>query len=102
MEPVSAFLAAIRPFLDVGATGLLVVVMFMILTGRLVTRSTLEFYIDAYNKSQAALAQKDTVIADLADAGRVSARVLDSLPPAGGDPNVDETSTETRRRRRQG
>lgn len=101
VEPISDFLTAVKPFYDIGATGLLVLAVVMILTGRLVPRSVLTFYVDAYNKSQEAHAVKDQIIIDLAEAGSVSARALDAIPTGGGEPDA-ATTAETRRRRRQG
>jgi hypothetical protein len=102
MDPLTEMLSLLRPLADVTATTLLVVVVFMILSGRLVPRSTVNDWKAAYQKSQDANAVKDSIISEMAGAGLVTARALDALPsPGGGDSDVGET-TETRRRRRQG
>lgn len=103
MDPLSEFLALVGRLGDIGATGLLVVVVVMILTGRLVPRSVLQVWIDAYKTERASSVAKDATIDKFADAGRVTARALDAIPksPDGGDSDVEE-DTETRRRKRLG
>lgn len=101
MDLFAEFFSADR-LVDLGASGLLVIVVLMILFGKLVPKSVSDAWKDAYYKAQAANEAKDRVIAQFADAGTVTARALDALPtPGGGDADVAET-TETRRRRRQG
>lgn len=101
MDLWSEFLSGLR-VTEVGASGLLVITVLMILTGRLIPRSQAELWRTAYLKSEDASRQKDATIAKLVEANRVGVRVLDSLPTApGGDSDVEAT-TETRRRRRQG
>jgi hypothetical protein len=100
MDPFAEFFSSLR-IMDVGASGLVAVIVIMILTGRLVPRSVSDGWKNAYFKSQAAHEVKDRVIAQFADAGTVTARAMDALPtPGGGEPDVAET-TETRRRRTQ-
>jgi hypothetical protein len=101
MDPWTEFITGLR-VTEVGASGLLVIVVLMILTGRLVPKSVADGWRNAYLKSEEASRVKDETINELVGANRVSMRVLDALPPAkGGEPDVEET-TETRRRRRQG
>lgn len=101
MEPFAQFFSTLN-VLELGASGLVTVIVVMILTGRLVPKSVADAWKDAYYKSQAANAVKDQALVQYAEAGIVTARALDSLPqPQGGDSDVEET-TETRRRRRQG
>lgn len=84
--------------LDLGATGLLALTVLMILTGRLVPKSTSDAWKDAYQKEQAVTREQAKQISMLAASTSVTARVLDALPKAsGGDP--DETDTETVRRK---
>lgn len=87
---------------DIGATALLTIVVLMILTGRLRPKSAVDEWRDAYLKERAAGDVMRQQISELVSTGRVTARVLDSLPTAGGEPNVLEEATETPRRRRQG
>lgn len=102
MDPLSELLTSLRPLADIGATGLIVLVVVMILTGRLVPRSVVNDWKTAYFKSQEAHGVKDQIIGDMAEAGIVSARALDALPtPNGGEPHA-ATTAETVRRRRQG
>lgn len=101
MDPFSELLANLN-LLDLGASGLLVLVVLMILTGRLVPKSVADVWRTAHAKSEEASRQKDSIIAKLVEANTVGVRVLDSLPSAspGGEPDVEET-TQTRRRRRE-
>lgn len=86
MDPLSEFFGAVAQFSDIGATGLLVVVVVLILTGRLVPRSVSNDWRTAFLKSQEAHAVKDRIISDMAEAGIVSAKALDALPtPDGGE-----------------
>lgn len=102
MEQIPEFLNSLKPFYDIGSTGLLVIVIVMIFTGRLLPRSVVQFWIDAYNGQRDANTRLLETNRLLAQSSAVSARALDSLPPAdGGEPDV-ATTTETRRRRRQG
>ena len=101
MNPFAEFFSTLN-VLELGASGLVTVIVVMILTGRLVPKSVADAWKTAYFKSQDAHAAKDAVISQFAEAGIVTARALDSLPqPQGGESDVEET-TETRRRRRQG
>ncbi|MFJ4997099.1 hypothetical protein ACIP5T_03035 [Microbacterium sp. NPDC088619] len=100
MDVVSLFAnATIR---DIGATALLTIVVVMILLGRLRPKSAVDEWRDAYLKERAAGDVMRQQISALVSTGVVTARVLDSLPTAGGEPNDVEETTETRRRRRQG
>jgi hypothetical protein len=97
-DPWMAFLSSLN-IMDLGSTGLLAVCVLMILTGRLNPRSVAESWRDAYLKERAAGDVMRQQISDLVSTGHVTARVLDSLPTAGGDSNGVEETTETRRRR---
>lgn len=100
MDLVSLFSNA--TFRDIGATALLSIVVIMILTGHLNPRSVAASWRDAYLKERAAGDVMRQQISDLVATGHVTARVLDSLPTAGGDSDGVEETTDTRRRRRQG
>lgn len=102
MEPLTDFLALLKPLGEISATGLLVVVVVMILTGRLVPRSALNDWKNAYRESQEAHARKDQALSEMAEAATVSARALDSIPTNGGEPDDFSSTAEVRRRRRQG
>lgn len=99
MDPWSDFLAGLR-ITEIGASGLLVLTVLMILTGKLVPRSVADVWRQAYLKSEEASHVKDETIAELVRANSVGVRVLDSLPPAGGESDVVEETTGTRLRRR--
>lgn len=101
MDPWSSFVSSLS-VMDVGSTGLLAVTVLMILTGRLVPKSSVDAWRDAYLKERSAGDVMRQQISELVSTGRVTARVLDSLPTAGGEPDGVEETTETRRRRRQG
>lgn len=100
MDPWAQFVSELS-ITDVGASGLLALVILMILTGRLVPKGRVDEWRDAYTKERAAGDVMRQQISDLAAAGHVTARVLDALPQAGGEPDDLEATTETRRRRRQ-
>lgn len=94
MDVLSLF--ANSNFRDLGATALLALVVIMILTGRLNPRSVAEFWRTAYLTEKKAGEVKDAQIAKLIDAAHTSARALDALPKAGGEPDASDTA-ETRR-----
>lgn len=100
MDPWSAVFSELS-LTDVGASGLLALVVLMILTGRLVPKSRADEWRSAWEKERAAGDVMRQQISDLAAASHVTARVLDALPQPGGEPDDLETTTETRRRRRQ-
>lgn len=83
-------------FRDLGATALLGLVVVMILMGRLNPRSVAEFWKNAYLTEKKAGEIKDAQIAKLIDAAHTSARALDALPKAGGEPDASDTE-EVRR-----
>lgn len=101
MDPWSSFVAQLS-LTDLGASGILALVIIMILTGRLVPKARADEWRDAWSKEREAGDVMRQQISDLAAAGHVTARVLDALPQPGGDPDDVEDTTETRRRRRQG
>ena len=95
------FLSSLR-ISEIGASGLVVIGVLLIFTGRLVTKTQADAWRDAYFKEKEAGDVMRSQISELTSAAQVTARVLDSLPlVSGGDPDVEET-TQTRRRRRQG
>lgn len=101
MDPWSSFLSQLS-LTELGASGILVIVILMILTGKLVPKARVDEWRDAWSKEREAGDVMRQQISDLAAAGHVTARVLDALPQPGGEPDDLEATTETRRRRRQG
>lgn len=91
MDAWSQFVSSVS-IIDLGSTGLLAVTVLMILTGRLVPKSAVDAWRGAYEKEREASGEKDKQIALLAQSASVTARVLDALPMAGGDPNESDPS----------
>lgn len=99
MDPWSSFVSSLS-IMDLGSTGLLAVTVLMILTGRLVPKSSVDAWRDAYLKEQEAGREKEKQISLLAASTSVSARVLDALPlRAGGEPDVEVSEKDRRPRR---
>lgn len=99
MDPWSSFVSSLS-VMDLGSTGLLAVTVLMILTGRLVPKSALDAWRDAYLKEQEAGREKDKQITLLAGSASVSARVLDALPLTQGGETDAEVPSKDRRPRR--
>lgn len=81
---------------DVGAIGILVTVIFLILWGMLVPKSTLnsmlqvkdqqiDMYKTAYETSMDAVRIRDEQIGQLMDMARTTERVIESLPQAASE-----------------
>ena len=100
MDPWVEFVSNLK-VTEVGASGLVLLIVLLILRGALVPKSRVDEWRDAYLKERAAGDVMRQQISDLVATGHVTARVLDSLPTAGGDPDDVEATTQTRRLRRQ-
>lgn len=97
-DPWGSFLSSVS-VLDLGATGLLAITVLMILTGRLVPKSTSDAWKDAYHQEQKVTREQSKQISMLAASTSVTARVLDALPIAsGGEPD----GTDSKDFRREG
>lgn len=104
MDPWTEFLSGLR-ITELGASGLLVITVLLILMGRLVPGRERDAWRDAYFKEKEAGMVKNQQITDLTRAVEVSVRALDALPPSGGDSDAEEvvgTTSPPRRARRQG
>lgn len=97
MDLFAEFFSSLR-LIDLGASGLVVVIVMMILTGKLVPKAVADAWKDAYYTEKRAGEIKDGHIAELAKIAGVSVRALDALPRAGGgEPDSSDTAETTRR-----
>lgn len=100
MDPWGDFLSTLR-IDQLGAGGLVVLAVLMLFTGKLVPKSQMDAWRDAYLKEKDVGDELRAQVTDLTQAMQVTARVLDALPTSGGDSDV-ATTIETLRRKRQG
>lgn len=92
---LSTLLSAL-PLGDIGLSGIVVLTVLLILTGRIVPRSAVVVWQQAYFKEREAGEVKDRQLSELIEANRIAVRALDALPPAptrGGEPNAATTAT---------
>lgn len=102
MDPWSEFLSSLR-ITEIGASGIVVVVVFLILKGWLVTKSHVDQWREAYFRERERADKMQQQMGELTRVLQVTGRVLDALPTMdGGDSDVAESTAETRRRRRLG
>lgn len=78
------------------AYGLLALTVWMILTGRLVPRATAQKWEAVADKKQETIDKQAEQIGTLLEVAHTAQHMFKSLPPAGGDSHVVETTPSPR------